>query len=200
MECLSKVHVHCWGRLLFLEQGVGWVYLFYLSEDSLLLDPYVTVPRWVDMGSRLFMERIHTYLVTNIFYHGFPQWLSYKKSTFNEKSQETRVQSLVGKIPWRRKWQPTSVFSHGESHGQRSLEGYSLWGHKKSDMTEWLNWTKLKIFFVSFFCVFFHLFLISFASVRSIPFLSLVVPIFREGNGTPLQFSCLKNPMGRGAW
>ena len=31
----------------------------------------------------------------------------------------------VGKIPWRRAWQPTPVFSHGESHGQRSLEGYS---------------------------------------------------------------------------
>ena len=31
----------------------------------------------------------------------------------------------VGKIPWRRKWQPTPVFLPGESHGQRSLAGYS---------------------------------------------------------------------------
>ena len=36
----------------------------------------------------------------------------------------------VRKIPWRRAWQPTSVFLPGESHGQRSLAGYSLWGHK----------------------------------------------------------------------
>ena len=36
----------------------------------------------------------------------------------------------VGKIPWRRKWQPTPVFLPGESHGQRSLAGYSPWGHK----------------------------------------------------------------------
>ena len=42
----------------------------------------------------------------------------------------------VGKIPWSRKWQPTPVFSPGESHGQRSLEGYSPWGRKESDMTE----------------------------------------------------------------
>ena len=35
--------------------------------------------------------------------------------------------SLVGKIPWRRKWQPTPVFLPGESHGQRSLAGYSPW-------------------------------------------------------------------------
>ena len=31
----------------------------------------------------------------------------------------------VGKIPWRRAWQPTPVFVPGESHGQRSLGGYS---------------------------------------------------------------------------
>ena len=31
----------------------------------------------------------------------------------------------VGKIPWRRKWQTTSLFLPGESHGQRSLAGFS---------------------------------------------------------------------------
>ena len=31
----------------------------------------------------------------------------------------------AGKIPWRRAWLPTPVFVPGESHGQRSLEGYS---------------------------------------------------------------------------
>ena len=42
----------------------------------------------------------------------------------------------VGKIPWGRERQPTSVFLPGKSHGQTSLVGYSLWGHKESDMTE----------------------------------------------------------------
>ena len=42
----------------------------------------------------------------------------------------------VGKIPWRRKWQPTPVFLPGKSHGQRSLTGYSPWSHKELDMTE----------------------------------------------------------------
>ena len=42
----------------------------------------------------------------------------------------------VGKLPWRRPWQPTPVFLHGESHGQKSLRGYSPWGCKESDMTE----------------------------------------------------------------
>ena len=37
---------------------------------------------------------------------------------------------------WRRAWQPTPVFLPEESHGQRSLVGYSPCGHKESDMTE----------------------------------------------------------------
>ena len=37
----------------------------------------------------------------------------------------------LGRFPWRRKWQPTLVFLTGKSHGQRSLVGYSLWGHKR---------------------------------------------------------------------
>ena len=40
------------------------------------------------------------------------------------------------KIPWRKPWQPTPIVSPGESHGQRSLAGYSPWGHKELDMTE----------------------------------------------------------------
>ena len=41
----------------------------------------------------------------------------------------------VGKIPWR-KWLTTPVFLPGEARGQRSLVGYSLYGHKESDTTE----------------------------------------------------------------
>ena len=53
--------------------------------------------------------------------------------------QETRFDPWVGKIPWRRKWQPTPVFLPGESYGQRSMVGYSPWGRKESDMTERLH-------------------------------------------------------------
>ena len=41
----------------------------------------------------------------------------------------------VRKIPWRRAWQLTPVFLPAESHGQRSLVGYSPWGRTESDMT-----------------------------------------------------------------
>ena len=41
----------------------------------------------------------------------------------------------VGKIPWRRKWQPTPVLLPEKSHGRRSLVGYGPWSRKELDMT-----------------------------------------------------------------
>ena len=57
----------------------------------------------------------------------------------------------VGKIPWRRKWQPTPALLPGKSHGWRSLVGYSPWGRKESDTTEQLHFTSqapLKVLYV----------------------------------------------------
>ena len=53
--------------------------------------------------------------------------------------QQTRVRSWVGKIPWRRKWQPTPVFLPGKSHGRQSLVDYCPWGRKELDTTERLH-------------------------------------------------------------
>ena len=48
----------------------------------------------------------------------------------------------VKKIPWRREWQLTPVFWPGESHGQRSLVGYSPWGCTELDLSEQTQYTK----------------------------------------------------------
>ena len=54
--------------------------------------------------------------------------------------QETLVQSLSWEDPLEKeKWQPTPVLLPGESHGGRSLVGYSPWGCKESDTTERLH-------------------------------------------------------------
>jgi len=45
-------------------------------------------------------------------------------------------ETWVGKMSWRRKWQPTLVFLAGNSHGQRNLAGYSPWCLKELDTTE----------------------------------------------------------------
>ena len=68
---------------------------------------------------------------------GFPGGASGKESTCNAgDSNRIGFSSWVGKIHWRRKWQPTPLFLPGESHRQRSLMGYIPWGRKESDMTE----------------------------------------------------------------
>ena len=63
---------------------------------------------------------------------GLPQWLSGKESACNTGDMGLIP---VGKIPWRTAWQPTSAFLPGESHGQRSLVGYSPQSRKELDTT-----------------------------------------------------------------
>ena len=56
---------------------------------------------------------------------------------------ETWVQPLGREDPLENKWQPILVFLPGESHGWRSLVGYSSWDRKESDTTERLHFTSL---------------------------------------------------------
>ena len=62
---------------------------------------------------------------------GFPGGSDGKESACNAEDP-----GLIQKIPWRREWQPTTVFSPREFQGQRSLVGYSPRGHKELDTTE----------------------------------------------------------------
>ena len=55
--------------------------------------------------------------------------------------QETQVHSLGWADPLEKEMATTPVFLPGKSHGQRSLAGYSPWGHKESDATERLHFT-----------------------------------------------------------
>ena len=71
---------------------------------------------------------------------GLPQCLNGKESTCNAgATEDSRFGPWGRKIPWSRAWQPPPVFLPGESHGHRSLVGYSSYSHKESDMTQWLS-------------------------------------------------------------
>ena len=71
---------------------------------------------------------------------GLPRWLSSKESACQcRRCKRCRFNLWVRKIPWRKKWQPTPAFLPGKFYGQRSLAGYSPWGHKESDITERLS-------------------------------------------------------------
>ena len=67
----------------------------------------------------------------------FLAWLRGKESTCQCRGRQ--FHPWGGKIPWRRAWQPTPVFLPRESHGQKSLGGYSPWGRKESNATWQLN-------------------------------------------------------------
>ena len=68
---------------------------------------------------------------------GLPRWRNGKESTCQcRRHRRCKLDSWVGKIPWRRKWQPTPVFLPREFYGQRSLVGYSPGVWKGLDMTK----------------------------------------------------------------
>ena len=48
-------------------------------------------------------------------------------------------------------WQPTPALLLGEFHGQKSLAGYSPWGHKELDTNEWLTYFKAFVLFLNRF-------------------------------------------------
>ena len=64
---------------------------------------------------------------------GLPWGLSGKESAC--QCSRCRFSPWIGKMPWKRKWQPTPVLLPGKCHGQKSLVGYSPWGRKESDIT-----------------------------------------------------------------
>ena len=59
------------------------------------------------------------------------RWLSGEESSCQCRRRRYGFDSSVGKIPWRRKWQPTPVFLPGEIHGQRSLGGPRSMGSQR---------------------------------------------------------------------
>ena len=79
-----------------------------------------------------------------------PWWLSGKESACECKRRG--LDPWFGRIPWRRKWQPTPVFLLGKSHGQRSLADYRPWSCQELDTNEvtehvlrapWINMNEL---------------------------------------------------------
>ena len=71
---------------------------------------------------------------------GFPNGANGKEPTCQcRRHKRHGFDPWVGRILWRRAWQPTPVFLPGESHGRRNLAGYSPWGHKELDTMKQLG-------------------------------------------------------------
>ena len=88
------------------------------------------------MESRNIGVRKHiVYYCATLILMGLPLSLSWQRIC--QQCRRPGFDPRVGKIIWKRKWQPTPVFLPGESHGLRSLAHYSPWGRKELGMTEW---------------------------------------------------------------
>ena len=87
-----------------------------------------------------------------VCYHRYPpRWHSGKEHAYQCRRHKRRVfHPWVGKIPWRRKWQPTPVFLPGDSHGQRSLVCYSPWCCKRAGHN-WSHFTHMHTCFHNLF-------------------------------------------------
>ena len=79
--------------------------------------------------SGLFSCIVCFYYQSNAGLMGFPRQCSVKEPSCQCRGHKRcGFDPWVGKVPWRRKWQPSPVFLPGKSHGQRSLVGPSSWG------------------------------------------------------------------------
>ena len=101
------------------QNEINWYFLVAYSSSR---------PPWVNTP----LNKIYLEL-------GFPGGTSEESVCQCKRPKRHRFDSWMGTIPWRGPWQPAPVFLPGESHGQRSLVGYSPWSCKELDMTEWLG-------------------------------------------------------------
>ena len=128
----QEIQVQSLGRKDTLEKAMG-------IHPSILA---WKIP-WTEEPGGLQPFRHHVIGLTDAFLNipihprGLPRWLNGKESICWCKRR--RFSPWVGKIPWRRKWQPTSVLLLGKSHGQRRLAGSSPQDCKELDTTERLT-------------------------------------------------------------
>ena len=103
--------------------------------------------RTTEMSERVILEAVRILTLTSPWV--LPWWLRWWRICL--QCRRPMFDPWIRKTPWKRKWQPTSVFLPRKSHEQRSLEGYSPQSHKNRT---WLNdqTTAMKICLTDLLC------------------------------------------------
>ena len=103
----------------------------FLSSDGLGRHCVVSGCDLVEFSHRVLRTPVSTFELTRGKLNHL-LWPSLRSQTLLPmQCRRCGFNSWMGKILWRRKWQPTLVFLPGKSHGDRSLVGYRPWGHKR---------------------------------------------------------------------
>ena len=118
------------------------------TQSILQLLPHFLTLGWECTNRSIRQTLLQVYVDIYVYVFPIRLWTSKAKTGGGVSGEESickcrrcktpGIDPRVGKIPWRRAWEPILVFLPGESHRQRSLAGYSPWGHKESDTTEQL--------------------------------------------------------------
>ena len=119
----------CENKVMVLPNSFGGIAVIECSNV-----PYMQSLIWYLIHRKI---NASNYFIINIIAGGFPGGSSGKEPTCQcRRHRRLGFDLWVGKIPWRKAWQPTPIFLLGESHGQKSLADYSPQGRRESDMTE----------------------------------------------------------------
>ena len=155
----------CWGRVTMTwniptacmhaqSLSNAWLSVTHRLKTARLLCPLDFPSNNTEVGCHFLLQGIFLTQGSNpnflhcrrILHHwatwGFRSGTSGKESSCQcRRCKRNGFDLWVRKIPWSRKWQPAPVFLPEKFHGQRSLVGYSPWGHKESDTTEHVCWS-----------------------------------------------------------
>ena len=114
ISSLSHSIVFLYFFALFAEEAFLSFFLFFFFEEGFLISPCYSLELCIPGSSVV------------------------KNPPATQELRRCGFDSWVGKIPWRMEWQLTPVFLLGESHGQRTMAGYSPWGcWVRHDWTTW---------------------------------------------------------------
>ena len=135
--CLFAIHISSLVKYLFISFSSFLMRLFFIVglQEFFIGSRYESLVRHV----------VFKYFLTMCDLSFFPLIRSLQEQSICLQCGRPRFNPWVGKISWRRKWQPIPVFLPGESQGQRSLVGHSPWCHKELDTTERLHFTSLSL-------------------------------------------------------
>ena len=119
-EMATHSSILAW-RIPWTEELGGLQYTGRKESNTTEWLQFQQTARWSQSRIRLF----------TVGYHGFkglPGGSDGKESAYNAGD----LSAIPGswRFPWRKAWRPTPVSLPGESHGQRSVVGYSPWGHR----------------------------------------------------------------------
>ena len=135
----SIVYIH---YIFFIHSSVNWTFrlLPYFGHCkqhcSEYLDSCIFLNPFFFSWSCLYAQE-WDWLLGHMIALDFPGGTSGKEPAYQCRRHKRRgFNPCIRKIPGKKAWQPTPVFLPGESHGQRSLTGYSPKGCKELDTTE----------------------------------------------------------------